>query len=193
MVILFYKPYGVLSQFTGEGRWETLAHYGPFPPGVYAAGRLDADSEGLLILTDENEIKTKLTDPRFMHDRTYIVQVERVPTPESLLRLERGVMIEGRITRRAKVRLLRADPSLPPRRVPIRFRKNVGTTWLEITLQEGRNRQVRKMTAAIGHPTLRLVRMRVHMLTLKGLSPAEWRLLSPREAETLRKSLRVRP
>jgi 23S rRNA pseudouridine2457 synthase len=191
MVILFFKPYGVLSQFSEGGRWETLAQYGPFPPGVYAAGRLDADSEGLLVLTDENAIKTRLADPRFAHDRTYLVQVERSPSAEALHRLRSGVLLDGQKTRPAKVRLLLRAPELSPRRVPIRFRKNVATAWVELTITEGRNRQVRRMTAAVGHPTLRLLRMRVGTLTLKGLLPAETRVLTQDEVKQLKLSLGI--
>src|SRR5574337_238864 len=156
--ILFYKPYGVVSQFTPEGAWKCLKDFGPFPPGVYSVGRLDADSEGLLLLTDDNETKHRLTDPAFGHPRTYLVQVEREPGEDALDQLRLGVGVGGARTRPAKVTLLREEPSLPPRSVPIRFRKNVPTSWLELTLTEGKNRQVRRMTAAVGHPALRLVR-----------------------------------
>ncbi len=180
-VILFYKPYGVLSQFTNGGRWQTLAEFGPFPGTVYPAGRLDADSEGLLLLTDDSRIKQRLTEPRFHHPRTYVVQVERIPEESVLARLRRGVMIEGKKTREADVRLLESEPGFPPRPVPVRFRKTVPTAWLELTLTEGRNRQVRKMTAAVGHPALRLIRIRIGDLTLQGLSPGSWRKLREEE------------
>jgi len=192
-VILFYKPYGVISQFTPDGDWKTLAEFGPFPDTVYPAGRLDADSEGLLLLTDDNVIKRRITEPRFMHPRTYAVQVERVPDSDALEKLRRGVMIEGEMTRRADVTLLAAAPDFPPRPAPIRFRKNVPTTWIEVTLTEGRNRQVRKMTAAVGHPALRLVRTRMGNLTLDGLLPGTWRNLSASEIRTLRGSTSPRP
>ena len=184
-VILFYKPYGVISQFTPGGDWKTLAEFGPFPQTVYPAGRLDADSEGLLLLTDDNSIKRRVTDPRFMHPRTYAVQVERVPDGEALKKLMRGVMIEGELTRKAGVRLLTPVPDFPPRPVPIRFRKNVPTAWLELTLTEGRNRQVRKMTAAVGHPALRLIRTGIGKLTLDALSPGMWRSLTSGEIRNL--------
>ena len=191
MVILFFKPYGVLSQFSEGGRWKTLAQYGPFPRGVYAAGRLDADSEGLLVLTDDNTIKTRLGDPRYAHERTYLVQVERVPSAGTLHRLRSGISLEGRRTRPATVRLLPGAPELPPRPVPIRFRKNIETAWIELTITEGRNRQIRRMTAAVGHPTLRLLRMRMGTLTLKGLAPGETRVLTQHEVQHLRHSLGI--
>lgn len=184
-VILFYKPYGVLSQFTPEGDWETLASFGPFPKTVYPAGRLDAESEGLLILTDDNRIKQRVTDPRYGHPRTYVAQVERIPGEDALGRLRAGIMIEGKKTRPASVTLLEAEPDFPPRPVPIRYRKNVPTAWLELTITEGRNRQVRKMTAAVGHPTLRLVRTAIGELTLEGLAPGAWRNVSQSETKVL--------
>jgi 23S rRNA pseudouridine2457 synthase len=184
-VILFYKPYGVLSQFTREGRWESLAQFGPFPPGVYPAGRLDAESEGLLVLTDSTEIQHRLTDPRFGHRRTYLAQVEGIPGVEALGLLSDGVTIEGKKTRPAGATALAGEPELPPRRVPVRYRKNVPTSWIELTLTEGRNRQVRKMTAAAGYPTLRLVRIRIETLDLAGLAPGEHRTLPARERDRL--------
>lgn len=183
--ILFYKPCGILSQFSHEAGHGSLADYGPFPAGVYPAGRLDADSEGLMLLTNDNRLKQILTEPRFGHPRTYVVQVERTPDEHALSELRRGVMIEGRKTRPAEVRLLAAEPVLPPRPVPVRFRKNVPTAWLELTLREGRNRQVRKMTAKVGYPTLRLVRTRIGELTLEGLLPGEWRMLNGEEIREL--------
>jgi 23S rRNA pseudouridine2457 synthase len=150
--ILFYKPFGVLSQFSGDGR--TLKQYIPVAD-VYAAGRLDRDSEGLLLLTSDGELQHRLTDPQFAHQRTYWVQIERVPSRDMLQRLAEGVVIQGYRTRPARVRLLNQEPVLPPRDPPIRFRKNVPTVWLEITLTEGRNRQVRRMTAAYRKPVAR--------------------------------------
>ncbi len=185
VTILFYKPYGVLSQFTREAGHPSLADFGPFPADVYPVGRLDADSEGLLLLTNDNRLKHRLTDPRFGHPRTYLVQVERAPADKALERLRTGVVIEGKETRSAQVSLLPAEPALPPRAVPIRFRKNVPTAWLELTLIEGRNRQVRKMTAAVGHPTLRLVRVRIGELGLGALQPGEHRFLSRQESSAL--------
>jgi 23S rRNA pseudouridine2457 synthase len=187
--ILFFKPYGVITQFSREGNHPTLKDFGPFPPGVYPVGRLDAESEGLLLLTDDNRVKHHLTEPRFGHERTYLVQVERIPLPDALGRLQTGVVIEGKATKPARVRLLDHDPLLPPRPVPIRYRKNVPTSWLELTLSEGRNRQVRKMTASVGHPTLRLVRIRIDVLTLGDLKPGEWRHLSSAEEAKLRKNV----
>jgi 23S rRNA pseudouridine2457 synthase len=188
--IIFYKPYGVLSQFTDASGRKTLSDYGPFPKNVYPVGRLDADSEGLLLLTDDKNAKHFLLEPAFGHTRTYLVQVERTPTKEQLAKLSSGVMIEGKKTREVTVRLLDQEPSLPRREVPIRFRKNVTTSWLEITLTEGRNRQVRKMTASVGHPTLRLLRVAQQGLTIAGLHPGEHRHLSKTEVSLLLDSLR---
>ncbi len=183
--ILFNKPYGVLTQFSREAGHQSLADFGPFPRDVYPAGRLDADSEGLVLLTNDNQLKKLLTEPRFNHPRTYSVQVERIPDERALQQLRDGVVIEGRKTRPAEVRMLREEPSLPPRPVPIRYRKNVPTSWIELTLREGRNRQVRKMTAKVGHPTLRLVRTRIGKLTLEGLQPGKWRELKQEEIKAL--------
>ena len=183
--LLFYKPFGVLSQFTGGGGKQTLSMYGPFPPHVYPVGRLDADSEGLLLLTDDRKVLFRLTDPRFAHPRTYLVQIERIPTPHELERLQRGVMIQGKPTRPAVVELLSFEPDLPSRPVPIRFRKSVPTAWLRIILREGRNRQIRKMSAAVGHPTLRLVRTHIGPFSLEGLGPGALRELTPRERKEL--------
>lgn len=182
---VFYKPYGVLCQFTDTGGRPTLSSYGPFPGDVYSVGRLDADSEGLLLLTNDNAMKHHLLDPRFGHERTYLVQVERIPDDEALALLRSGVMIEGRRTQHARVRLLSAPPSIPPRSVPIRFRRNIPTAWIEMTLIEGRNRQVRKMTAAAGYPTLRLIRTSFGPLTLQGLTPGESRPLTASELKSL--------
>lgn len=184
--IAFHKPFGVLSQFTREAGHLSLADFGPFPKGVYAAGRLDVDSEGLLVLTDDNEVKQKLMHPKFKHRKTYLAQVEHRPTEAGLERLRKGIPLGGKATLPALVRVLDTDPLLPPRPVPIRFRRNVPTCWLEVTLQEGRNRQVRRMTAAIGHPTLRLVRTRVGVLSLSGLLPGQSRTLTEREVAQLK-------
>jgi 23S rRNA pseudouridine2457 synthase len=183
--ILFYKPYGVLSQFTDRAGRATLGRFGPFPRDIYPVGRLDADSEGLLLLTNDNTIKHRLLEPRFGHLRTYLVQVERVPSVVSLEKLRTGVMIEGKQTKPATVTLLESEPPLPPRPVPVRYRKSVPTAWLEITLGEGRNRQVRKMTASVGHPTLRLVRAAIGPLTIHGLQPGQSRELRPSEVKSL--------
>jgi 23S rRNA pseudouridine2457 synthase len=179
------KPYGVLSQFTDAGGRRTLAEFGPFPPDVYPVGRLDADSEGLLLLTNDGPLIHALLEPRYGHPRTYLVQIERTPDQNALGRLRNGVELDGRMTSPAAVRLLEAEPALPPRPEPIRFRKNVPTAWIEITISEGRNRQVRRMTAAAGHPTLRLVRIRIGALQLGTLQPGEWRPLKEEEVAEL--------
>lgn len=188
--ILFHKPYGVLSQFTHEGGKPGLSSFGPFPPDVYAAGRLDADSEGLLFLTNDNEVKHRLTDPKYSHPRTYLAQVEGIPSPHALQRLRDGIVIQGRKMLPAKATLLSFEPPFPPRSVPIRFRKNIPTSWIKITLREGRNRQVRRMTAAIGHPTLRLIRTNIIHLGIDCLLAGEHRNLRQNEIEELRKALK---
>jgi 23S rRNA pseudouridine2457 synthase len=147
---------------------------------------LDADSEGLLFLTDDAFLTHRLTDPAFDHPKTYAVQVERIPGEEALSRLREGLVIEGRLTKPAGARLIEDEPAFPPRPIPIRFRKNVPTAWIELVLREGRNRQVRKMTAAVGHPTLRLIRTRVGEFTLDGLEPGQYRELGPEEFLRLR-------
>jgi len=187
-VIRFYKPYGVLTQFTDRDGRTTLANYIQ-APGVYAAGRLDLDSEGLLLLTDDGVLKARLLDPQNGHPRTYLVQVERVPDAAALQRLHEGVQLADYRTRPAQVDLLDTSLEIPDRDPPIRFRKNVPTAWLRLTLTEGRNRQVRHMTAAIGHPTLRLVRIAIGPITLNGLSPGEWRDLTSAELVVLRRSV----
>jgi 23S rRNA pseudouridine2457 synthase len=181
--ILFYKPYDVLTQFTdnsGETTRRTLKDYIPIPD-VYAVGRLDRDSEGLLLLTDDGPLQHRLSDPKFAHPRTYWVQVERIPDASAIAALQTGVTIQDYRTRSAKVQLLLEEPLLPPREPPIRFRKNIPTAWLEMTLTEGRNRQVRRMTASVGFPTLRLVRSAIGHLQLEGLQPGEWRELAIEE------------
>ena len=187
--IIFYKPYGVLSQFTDTAGRKTLSNFGPFPKDTYPVGRLDADSEGLLLLTDDNETKHHLLEPHYGHSRTYLVQVERIPTREAITRLNTGVVIDGEKTKEAAVQKLEQDPDVPAREVPIRFRKNIATSWLKITLTEGRNRQVRKMTAAVGYPTLRLLRVGQGPLTLAGMKPGDHRHLTKREVGLLIKSL----
>ena len=189
--VLFYKPYGVVSQFTREGVWLSLRDFGPFPEDVYPAGRLDADSEGLLLLTNDNWIKQRLTDPVFHHPRTYAVQVERVPGEAALEGLRSGVNIEGKKTRPAQVRVIEPEPAFPERAVPIRRRKLIPTAWLELVLTEGRNRQVRRMTAAVGHPALRLIRTRIGDLALDGLVPGGRRELLSREVERLCRTLQA--
>lgn len=183
---LFYKPYGVLCQFTDEHGRTTLKHFGPFPKEVYSVGRLDTDSEGLLLLTNDGKLKHRLLDPKFHHPRTYLVQVERIPSPDAIEKLRAGVSIEGRKTLPAKVRLLHDEPDLPERPIPIRYRKNVPTAWIETILYEGKNRQVRKMTAAVGHPALRLVRIKIGELSLEGLQPGEYRKLTSAEIQNMR-------
>ena len=181
--LLFHKPYGVLSQFSGKR--QSLRDFIPIS-NIYPCGRLDHDSEGLMLLTDDGALQHRLTDPRFQHPRTYWVQVERIPDQDALRQLTQGVMIQGQRTRPAKVKPLTAEPGLPPRDPPIRFRKSVPTAWIEITLREGRNRQVRRMTAAVGHPTLRLVRVAIGDLRLEDLAPGEWRKLTGKELQELR-------
>lgn len=184
--LLFYKPYDVLSQFTGspeDGR-QTLKDYISIPR-VYPVGRLDRDSEGLMLLTSDGCLQHRLSDPRYQHPRTYWVQVERVPDEAALQRLRKGVVVQGYQTRPSIVHLLLQEPPLPPRDPPIRFRKTVPTAWLEMTLTEGRNRQVRRMTATIDHPTLRLVRVAIAHLRLTDLQPGQWRELSPEELKPL--------
>jgi 23S rRNA pseudouridine2457 synthase len=188
---LFYKPYGVLSQFTREKGYKALCDFGPFPKNIYAAGRLDADSEGLLFLTNDNVVKHQLTDPKYEHVRTYLVQVEGIPNQDDIKQLSMGIVIGGKRTKPANVRLLQDEPDLPPRIVPIRFRKSIPTVWLEITLREGRNRQVRKMTAAINHPALRLVRTSITFLTLQGLHTGEHRRLTSEEIVKLHNLLLI--
>jgi len=177
MLIAFHKPFGVLSQFSPDGSPNrTLAEFG-LPPRVYPLGRLDADSEGLLLLADEPGLNHRLLDPEHGHPRTYWAQVERVPSPGSLEKLARGIDIQGYRTRPCQVTLLDPQPTLAPRDPPIRFRKSVPEAWIELTLHEGKNRQVRRMTAAIGHPTLRLLRVRIGRFELGALAPGAWQLL----------------
>lgn len=201
--LLFYKPYHVLSQFTdnsppGQARL-TLKDFIPIPD-VYPVGRLDHDSEGLMLLTNHGQLQHRLSDPKFEHPRTYWVQVERVPTEEALNILRQGVKIQNYKTRPARVSMI-SEPDLPDRDPPIRFRKQVPTAWLEITLTEGKNRQVRRMTAAVGFPTLRLIRAAIGFaklqridtsstdlpLQLTGLAPGQWRDLTSEEVQSVLK------
>ena len=218
MLIAFHKPYGVVSQFTKDGSPNrTLAEFG-FPENVYPIGRLDADSEGLLLLSDEPEWNARLLHPRHAHEREYWAQVERIPTPEALKKLARGIVIQGRRTLPCRVWMLEPQPGIseptqvrwgeatdeptserrsgaktaredtrptqiPPRIPPIRFRKNVPDCWIGLELIEGKNRQVRRMTAAIGHPTLRLIRVRIGDHWLGDLPPGQWRILTVKEGE----------
>jgi 23S rRNA pseudouridine2457 synthase len=183
-VLRFWKPYQVLTKFTDEQGRATLADYIPVK-GIYAAGRLDYDSEGLLLLTDSGRLSQRLTDPHFAHPRTYLAQVERIPDETALQRLRTGVDLNDGRTRPARVELLDTLPDLPERPAPIRYRKNVPTAWLRLTLTEGRNRQVRRMTAAVGHPTLRLVRWAVGSIMLEGLQPGQWERLEAAAAAKL--------
>lgn len=208
MLIAFHKPFGVLSQFTSDGsKNRTLAEFG-FPKNVYPIGRLDADSEGLLLLSDEAKWNEKLLHPRNAHEREYWAQVEKIPSPESLKKLEKGIVIQGRKTLPCRAWLLEPQPEVaatpssqsafgdeasPPRifpRVPpIRFRKSVPDCWIGLELVEGKNRQVRKMTAAIGHPTLRLLRVRIGNFWLGDLPQGKWKILSAEEIPLLEKGI----
>lgn len=170
--IAFYKPYGVLCQFTGEENDKTLANFG-LPKDVYPAGRLDKDSEGLLILTNDGIFNQKLTNPKSKKWKTYWAQVERIPTQESITTLTQGLEIQNYTTLPCKAKILK-DLDIEPRDPPIRHRKSVPTAWIEIQLCEGKNRQVRKMTAKIGHPTLRLIRVAIGKLKLNKLKPGQW-------------------
>ncbi|MEO7413459.1 MAG: pseudouridine synthase [Opitutaceae bacterium] len=182
MLLAFHKPYGVLSQFTPEpgSRWRTLADF-KLPPDVYALGRLDADSEGMLLLTDEAGLNSRLLDPQHQHPREYWAQVERVPSPAAIAQLERGLDLGDFKTLPCHARLLDPAPAIPPRTPPIRYRKSIPDAWLALTLVEGKNRQVRRMTAAAGHPTLRLIRARIGDFELGELAPGTWRELSAAE------------
>jgi 23S rRNA pseudouridine2457 synthase len=211
MLIAFHKPFGVVSQFTSDGPANrSLAEFG-FPQNVYSIGRLDTDSEGLLLLSDEPEWNERLLHPRHAHEREYWAQVERVPEPEALKKLERGISVQGRKTLPCRAWVLEPQPevvaadvsrlhnsssqsgltsaatmiTIPPRHPPIRFRKTVPTCWIGLELIEGKNRQVRRMTAAIGHPTLRLVRVRIGGLKLGTLAAGEWKVLVAEERRLL--------
>lgn len=182
MLLAFNKPYGVLSQFTPEpgSQFRTLADFG-FPAHVYPVGRLDADSEGLLLLSDEAALNERLLHPRNAHAREYWVQVERIPAAEALRKLEQGLVIQSHHTLPCRARLLEPQPLVPPRDPPIRVRKTVPDCWLALELTEGKNRQVRRMTAAVGHPTLRLMRVRIGEFGLGELKVGTWRELDSSE------------
>lgn len=178
MLIAFHKPYGVLSQFSDDGsKNRALAEFA-FPKNVYPIGRLDADSEGLLLLSDEAKWNERLLHPRNAHEREYWAQVEKIPTAESLKKLEKGIVIQERKTLPCRAWLLEPQPKISPRNPPIRFRKSVPDCWIGLELIEGKNRQVRKMTAAIGHPTLRLLRVRIGNFWLGDLKQGQWKPLT---------------
>lgn len=183
-LLLFNKPYGVLSQFTAEGRWRGLKAFID-QPDVYAAGRLDADSEGLLLLTDDGALQARIADPRFKLDKTYWVQVEGLPSDAAMATLRQGVPLKDGLTRPARARVLEAAPAVWERMPPIRTRQAIPTTWLELVIHEGRNRQVRRMTAAVGLPTLRLIRVAIGPYSLQGLAPGAWALGDARALEAL--------
>jgi 23S rRNA pseudouridine2457 synthase len=173
MLIAFNKPFGVLSQFTSDDpRHVTLAKFG-FPKNVYPLGRLDADSEGLLLLSDEPELNAKLLNPRQGHSRTYWVQVENIPAEKDLLKLRKGLPIKGHLTLPCQAAILDPQPAMEERDPPIRVRRHIPTCWLELSLNEGKNRQVRRMTAAVGFPTLRLIRVGIGNYRLGGLKPGQ--------------------
>lgn len=186
---LFYKPFRVLCQFSPEGGKQTLADYLNVPGDVYPVGRLDYDSEGLLLLTNDKSLNAQLLHPQRAHERVYWVQVEGAVTPDALERLNKGVVIniDGKQhkTLPAKARLIKEEPDLPPRNPPIRFRQHIPVSWISLSLTEGKNRQVRRMTAAVGFPTLRLVRWQIRAASIRGLQPGEYRMLEAAEVKNL--------
>jgi 23S rRNA pseudouridine2457 synthase len=183
MLIAFHKPYGVVSQFTEDGsRWRTLKEFG-FPRGIYSVGRLDAESEGLLLLSDEGPLVDQLLHPRHGHRRRYWAQIERIPAPESLAQLAAGVKIGDYQTLPCKTWMLNPQPAVPPRDPPIRERKTVADCWIALELTEGKNHQVRRMTAAVGHPTLRLIRVMIGEFEIGPLEPGQWREVNMEDRE----------
>jgi len=182
--LLFYKPYDILCQFTPDEKHRTLAEFIDLK-NIYPVGRLDADSEGLLLLTDDNRLKHLLTDPKFNNQKTYAVQVEGIPEESDLDKLRKGIILRDFQTKPAKVNFLASEPNFPPREKPIRFRKSIPDSWLEITLTEGKNRQIRRMTAAIGFPTLRLIRTKIKSISIEDLNVGQYRFLSDLEVKTL--------
>nr|WP_315493904.1 pseudouridine synthase [uncultured Rhodoferax sp.] len=173
-LICFNKPYGVLSQFTPEGRWRGLKDFIDIP-GIYVAGRLDADSEGLLLLTNDGKLQARISDPRYKMEKTYWVQVEGEPDDAALVALRQGVQLNDGLTLPARAQLIAKPEALWKRDPPVRVRQSIPTTWLELVIREGRNRQVRRMTAAVGYPTLRLIRAAIGPYTLEGLGPGTLR------------------
>jgi 23S rRNA pseudouridine2457 synthase len=186
--LIFCKPYKVLSCFTDPAGRPTIADFVDVP-GVYAAGRLDYNSEGLLLLTSDGKLAHRVTHPKYKLEKIYLAQVEHIPDEFALDQLRRGVLVKGKRTHPAKIRRLLKDPDLFPRAHPIRYRQNIPTAWLEIRLREGRNRQVRRMTASVGHPTLRLIRIAIGPITLGDLTPGQWRELTKAELDALWSSL----
>lgn len=182
--LLFYKPYDVLCQFSPEGKHRTLAEFIDLK-NIYPVGRLDADSEGLLLITDDNRLKHRLTEPKFNSQKTYAVQVEGKPEENDLDKLRKGILLREFQTKPAKVNFFANEPNFPPREKPIRFRKSIPVSWIEITITEGKNRQIRRMTAAIGFPTLRLIRTKIKSLSIEGLNVGEYRFLSQPEVKSL--------
>lgn len=177
-LLCFNKPYGVLSQFTPEGRWQGLKDWIAVP-GVHAAGRLDADSEGLLLLTNNGPLQARIADPRHKMEKTYWVQVEGIPDEAALQALRDGVQLRDGMTLPARARRLEPAPALWEREPPIRVRHNIPDCWIELVIREGKNRQVRRMTAAVGHPTLRLVRVAIGPYSIDGLAPGQWKDAAP--------------